>query len=1399
MRILYFILISLCLIFINRESYSQTVIASFEEENDLTNINITAGVEVSLSTDFPALNKFSCKAVFPEKGGALYLNKIELFNWNSIEGNNYGKDEVLHLFVWSEKVTNLTLSVEDSLNKVFAKKYSIKKGVNHLQLLLAQAKEVNFKKIQSIGIGSGSNDVFYIDYISLDQYQPVLEKLGRWDVEYSTEIQSPHYRWGDSLAGGPIKSYSISPVFDGRGIIELAERLDMDFKVATIGRTSGEDKWGFGDFYARRDPGSYTDEGGDPYNLAQNYIAEDLLFSPKFDVIIWPGIQVWESYPEQVRNAILERVKEGTGLVLLYPISELKDDTELWTVSPLKSFVANSAQKPIPDSETWTIPLLDLSPWSQTKTHYITRGISFEAFPYASMGIFPYQNNLGEVLIKTDKGNPVLAISNYGRGRVIAMAYPERGLIPRVDNPWGTGLNYPYWEYMWSLLARSVVWASHKEPEVYIENVKKTPEGISIDMQNNTKGASLLVKVIDDFGIVEEESTLLLRSKQSHADLPFRNKLNGGGHIVNVTLKGEEGVYDWFSLMFHTPKTAEIVSVKNEKSEIPVGEKVHSSVILKSDMLVNGTLTVRLYDNYERLVDEIFQEVSFSGEKELNIALESENIITNFGKSEYILDINGYQADHQVQEHFFLQPRLWDDYDITMYHFGPNPVPGVWPAVDRQLQELNVTTLAAYTLDNSKHANYKVQAQTRINGVESPDMGPDLEYYKEMKRKYLETGDKNLLIRKFGLKDSVFLKSVHEELKSKVGSWKKFSPSAYYIFEEPSITRYDDALDLCFAKTTLIAMRGWLKDQYLTLEALNKQWGTIFKAWDDIVPDDSREARLRGNYSSWADHRTFMEICWADLFKFVQNTVNEVDPGGLVQLSGTQAASSHNGYDYSLLNQYVGQMNPYDIDNQLEYHHTFNPGLKVSGQAGYGALGKGVLYDYYNHLFLKETGGSYIFWQISSLNPDLRINQSGMDMKNGFDEMRKRGIGRLISSYEPENELKIAIHYSYPSIHAAWITDGEIVLETEKNGSETLVQFNKNRDGWVKILHDMGLGFNFISYSNIEKGGLISNGYKILILPMSMALSDLEVKNIRDFVKQGGIVIADALPGVMDNHTKFRENRELADMFGIEARSYSREELITPGNESDLNVTSGEVLAKENNKLQLIHNKYGKGAAYLLNYFMDKYPQEKLNHSTEASLYKIRKILDREHLKSGIQIFDSEGNPEPGIEKYAFSDVNGETRLLGLLPGKEGEDKEVVLHFESPVNLYDIRNKKYFGIAKEFKINIKNSTPELFGLLKSKIEDIKIISSSQLNTGENFKIDFNITGENISEFNSVATMEVMNPKGEKISYYSKNCAIKNGAGSYSFNVAVNDPKGEWKIRMTEVISNIQKEVTFKVN
>ena len=1377
------------------EGFAQRIINSFENEKDLEKIHVTAGVHFSRSAEFPALQAYSCKVVFPENGGTFYQeNKGAVFHRN-IEASGSDVQEALQCFIWTGDPAEAELVLEDSAGNTFSEKYFLKRGANHLQMKLPEAKGIDSGRIKSVGIRTRQAHVFYIDYLALDHYQHVLEKYGRYDVPYSTNVETTHYEWGSGLAGGAIESYSISPVFDGRGIIELAERLSLDFRVTTIGRTYGAEKYGFGDFYRRRSPGYSGD--GTTYNLVHDYIAADLMYGPESDVIIWPGIHKWESYPLTIRDAIRKRVRNGAGLVLLFPESD-QSESGLWELSPLKSEMTAGAQKKINDREMFSMPSqLDRSKWKKKQPHYITRGLALDAMPWGSMGVFPYKKVGGGVLMETSQGNPVLAVSKYGKGRVVAFAYPERGFLPRMHDPWETGLHYPYWEYMWSMVARAVVWAAGREPSTNIYSLNYTGQGISAELVNVPARTSMHFVVRDEYGVVEEEINMPVKKNQARLNVEFKNNLHGGRHIVNARLTGVNGVFDWYSLVFQTDKPAEIISVKNEKIQVPLGEKVCTQVVLKSKEPVTGVLNARLFDNYGRLVDQQTREVTVDGGKSLNFEFVSGNILTHQATIDLTLNVNGSQADRKSEEVFLLLPRIWDDYDITMYHFGPNPVPGTWEAVDRQLQNLDVTTLAAYTLETSKHANYKVQAQTRIHGVESPDRGPDLEYYEKMLHKYLETHDKYILKRKYGLKEPSYLDSVRSELTSMIGEWKKFSPSAYYIYEEPSVTRYDGALDLCFRESTLKAMRAWLKEAYGSLQALNEQWGTRFTQWDDVIPDDTYEARERGNYSSWADHRTFMEICWADQFKYVRDIVNQVDPGGLVQLSGTQATSSHNGYDYSRFDKYVGQMNPYDIDNQLEYHHTFNPDLKISGQAGYGALGKGVIYDYYHHLFLKETGGAYIFWQVSSLNPDLRMCEAGRIMKEGMDEMLKRGIGRLISSYDPENEMKIAIHFSYPSIHAAWIVDGEIVPQTGDNDSETLKEYNRDRDGWVKVLHDMGVGFDFIAYSSIENGGL--DQYKVFILPMSYAISDKEVEEIKKFVENGGILIADALPGVMDDHAKFRPERALADVFGINARAYKREELIIPQCETDLKTKKARVLSIKGKKREILYNQFGKGKAYLLNYFMETYPAEKAAGTNEAALQRIIDVFERENLKSSVCFTDESGNSDRRVEIYSFSEPGNSARLLGLLPGRQGNNRLVKLHLGETVHLYDVRDGKFLGKGKAFDLRVEPSVPGLYALVKDEVTtlDIKGVSGKKL--GDEVKLNLNIiNGKGISGLRSVVRVNVYDPTGKYLNYYSRNCDIVNGKGTFTFRTALNDIPGPWKIRTFETITGLEKEIIIDI-
>jgi hypothetical protein len=370
-------LILLGIVFQSFNSYAQALINSFEQESNLENVTVTEGVDISRSTDFPALGAYSCKAVFPDDGGTVFLNNINTSFRRNVENSGSNYDEVLLYFIWTNEVAQISLILEDSLHQTFTRQYTLQRGANHLQLPFSEAEKFDLKRIKSIGLRAEHANILYLDYITFDQYQPVLTKLGRWEVEYSTDIKTPHFPWGTDLANGSIKSYSISPIFDGRGIVELAERLDLDTEVTTIGRYYGAEKYGYGDFYMRRSTGY----GGDSttYNLAHKYIAEDMLFDPEYDVIIWPGLHKWESYPEPVRKAIMERVEKGTGLVLLYPVGG--EDSDLWDISPLKSADAYDAQEKIKDAEISTIPdELDKSKWEPTKTHYITRGVAFEAF-----------------------------------------------------------------------------------------------------------------------------------------------------------------------------------------------------------------------------------------------------------------------------------------------------------------------------------------------------------------------------------------------------------------------------------------------------------------------------------------------------------------------------------------------------------------------------------------------------------------------------------------------------------------------------------------------------------------------------------------------------------------------------------------------------------------------------------------------------------------------------------------------------------------------------------------------------------------------------------------------------------------------------------------------------------
>ena len=118
--------------------------------------------------------------------------------------------------------------------------------------------------------------------------------------------------------------------------------------------------------------------------------------------------------------------------------------------------------------------------WELGEAHFITQGLPLDLLPEGNTGGSFYQYKAqGTVLIKSGE-HPVLAVKNFGKGRVVAMAYVEEGFTPQSINPNETKIYWDYWEYQYSLLARSLLWAAGRETPVSIESLTASNSGLKV-------------------------------------------------------------------------------------------------------------------------------------------------------------------------------------------------------------------------------------------------------------------------------------------------------------------------------------------------------------------------------------------------------------------------------------------------------------------------------------------------------------------------------------------------------------------------------------------------------------------------------------------------------------------------------------------------------------------------------------------------------------------------------------------------------------------------------------------------------------------------------------------------------------------------------------------------------
>jgi len=383
-----------------------------------------------------------------------------------------------------------------------------------------------------------------------------------------------------------------------------------------------------------------------------------------------------------------------------------------------------------------------------------------------------------------------------------------------------------------------------------------------------------------------------------------------------------------------------------------------------------------------------------------------------------------------------------------------------------------------------------------------------------------------------------------------------FGPLGYAFFTSPGVTPSNAAVDWCFDDRTLNAFRAKLKDRFPSPQMLSKAWGANFRRWEDVVPLTTGEILKREfadrkagkllNFSPWMDHRAFMDEQFASLVKDLVEKVHLTHPTLRLGFLGGCAPAAFGGYDWSLLSQDANFFECTDetfkrlvasLNNQRPH-----PGYTV------GTLSDGVdPGEFLRRLWTHVACGDLAEVVLPGTNLlDATGFPTPLARKAQPSLLALEGLGYLLMDKDFGPAASgVCVYYSQPSVRVEYLLDAAARAAERKIGEPSDDLFtstwHRNLRAWVDLLDDLGIEFDFLSYRSINTRGWMRKA-KVVILPKAVALSDEEVAQFRQFVEQGGMVIADSQAGLFDEHGVEQQRNPLDLLFGVQRQGIASAE-----------------------------------------------------------------------------------------------------------------------------------------------------------------------------------------------------------------------------------------------------------------
>ena len=1245
----------------------------------------------------------------------------------------------------------------------------------------------------------------------------VFEHHREW-YELNTKLATPHLPWAKPYAGGRVKVLAIVGRTHHHDLVEMLHRADVELRYVFTDIYKADARYG-----GSRAPFFPETKGARSSDVAEA-VAKALEDRP--DVIIFGGLSSGIFY-EVVADKLKSMVESGVGLV--------------FTGLPPKLIPEEGTKKPKRDpsyeKELTAQPLAEKPPSLATS-------VPFERLPGFRLGTRDKEKSFQKVS----------AVYRYGDGRLARLRVGRGKFADAKDSE---DLHYEYYQ---SFFIKAILWAAGREPEVNLEDFpalltvdRDEPGTLRFGLAGKGRYAvSMAVRSPEMLHRLPEEPTArpgvhetecllqplhetTVKAKGGspvELDLP---RLPAGGYFVDVTAADGKKTVTWATVHLTVTAKPAIARIEMASPYLDVADGkadvAQARVTLDSAAPEETAIRFSLVDNHERRLQERTVAVPV-GETAAEGLFLVRDFDTNLGRVRAALLVGREVHDIEIGR-FTTIRRDWDHYCLV----SPYGNLGGGSFSGRTFARVSVGL------------GFDAGGAKSIKDLEAADTTPVCGIGVGSPRRPIDL-------------DPAVLEKMRDGARKYMKARAPFDPFAYVCGDELNYGG-GDAL-----RNRVRDFQRHLEKQYRNLKALNKQWGTDFKTFGEIypilstkaigaarseweaakkkgseskhcdpdryVPSDEymKVARTERNFSRLIDQRLNANRVFADRYRLGNRLAHEYDPHARVGSWAPMWPFAGTGHNWPLFVQEMGCFAPYGRGGEiipLECARSFAKPGTLTGLC-YG----GYLYN----AFARRSEQKDLEWQ------KWRI-WSGL--LRGFTSQWWYGMGAggsengMCEGYAPYPSMQVMTQ------EAARMNQGFYKLFTRASRDygpvavhhsmpsrlvQSMVGDFSNRV-WdlhfvMRIVQDhVGHQYTYVTHTQIAGGEL--KDYRVLMMPLSVAIDKAEAQALKKFVQGGGLLIADVRPGLANGHGNLNDSKAMCELFGISyKKDMGRKRLVgeVSGEYKGARFESGRqrfpadpalelkgakaVLEIEGIPLVTSHD-VGEGAAVCLNIPFNYY----YGYPSPDSLYKyhgepghnrmvgnvVAAILAAHKVERVVRVGMPEGEWLWGLETPYHMD--GKAQYVSITKRRRTKAEQsgyrVVLHAPEAGHVYDMYAGQYLGRKENWEVKIAAADVRLFSILPYKVEGLKIdrdrkkAARGQAITG---KVTVDAGGaEPVRHF---VHLEVVRPDGKAVRYLAQTLETANGVLKFSVPLALNEPVGTWELTFTDVATGTEESVRLKV-